>query len=86
MPQMVDRPAGDVAVDPYGPASPHYTIGEGFARMWTSAPAHCQKRFEGRGHQLSSERSGGIGCLTPDSFPVLDVFRQNVFVIADRLG
>jgi glycine/D-amino acid oxidase-like deaminating enzyme len=51
--------------------------------MWTSALAHCQKRFEGRGQQFSRERSGGIGCFTPDSFPVFDVFRQNAFVIAD---
>ena len=83
MPQVVERPAGEVAVDPYGPASPHYVVGEGFARMWTSALAHCQKRFEGRGQQFSRERSGGIGCFTPDSFPVFDVFRQNAFVIAD---
>ena len=27
--------------------------------------------------------SGGIGCFTPDSFPVFDVFRENVYVIAD---
>ena len=27
--------------------------------------------------------SGGIGCFTPDSFPVFDVFRQNAYVIAD---
>ena len=29
------------------------------------------------------EKSGGLGCFTPDNFPVFDVFRQNVFVIAD---
>ena len=30
-----------------------------------------------------AENSGGIGCFTPDSFPVFDVFRDNVYVIAD---
>jgi glycine/D-amino acid oxidase-like deaminating enzyme len=27
--------------------------------------------------------SGGLGCFTPDSFPVFDVFRENVYMIAD---
>jgi glycine/D-amino acid oxidase-like deaminating enzyme len=83
MPQVVDRPADQVAVDPYGPASPDFAVGDAFARMWTSALAHCQKRFEGMGHRFSRAPSGGIGCFTPDSFPVFDTFRQNAFVIAD---
>ena len=29
------------------------------------------------------EPSGGIGALTPDSFPVFDVFHQNCYLIAD---
>jgi glycine/D-amino acid oxidase-like deaminating enzyme len=29
------------------------------------------------------EPSGGIGCFTPDSFPVFDRFCDNVYVIAD---
>jgi len=83
MPEVVDRPADQVAVDPYGPASPDFVVGERFARMWTSALAHCHKRFEGKGHLFSKEPSGGIGCFTPDSFPVFDTFRQNAYVIAD---
>ena len=83
MPLVVNRPASDVAVDPYGPASPAFVVGEDFARMWTSGLAHCLKRFEGKGHLFSEQPSGGIGCFTPDSFPVFDVFRQNAYVIAD---
>ena len=46
--------------------------------------AHCQKRFEGTIDKYKRhERSGGLGCFTPDSFPVIDVFRENVFIIAD---
>ena len=82
-PYVVARPAADVAVDPYGPASPEYTVTEGFARMWTSALAHCHRRFEGKRHLYRHEASGGIGAFTPDSFPVFDVFRQNAYVIAD---
>jgi glycine/D-amino acid oxidase-like deaminating enzyme len=45
---------------------------------------HCQKRFEGQmPHYKTEEKSGGLGCFTPDNFPVFDVFRENVYVIAD---
>ncbi len=83
MPFVVDRPTDSVAVDPYGPASPDFVVGTEFARMWTSGLAHCLKRFEGKADRFSKEPSGGIGCFTPDSFPVFDVFRQNVYVVAD---
>ena len=45
--------------------------------------AFCQKRFEGQHGVYRKEPSGGIGCFTPDSFPVFDLFRDNVYVIAD---
>ncbi|MGH8861886.1 MAG: NAD(P)/FAD-dependent oxidoreductase [Jatrophihabitantaceae bacterium] len=83
MPFVVDRPAGEVAVDPYGPASPDFVVGAEFARMWTAGLAHCLKRFEGKSGLFSTAPSGGIGAFTPDSFPVFDVFRENVYVIAD---
>ena len=82
-PYVVDQPADEVAVDPYGPESPDFVVGEDFARMWTSALAHCHRRFENKGHLFSKEPSGGIGCFTPDSFPVFDTFRNNAYVIAD---
>ena len=82
-PYLIDRPADEIAVDPYGPESPDYTVREGFVRMWTSALAHCHKRFEGRRQAYRHEPTGGIGAFTPDSFPVFDVFRQNAYVIAD---
>ena len=43
----------------------------------------CHKRFEGQHGKYHDEKSGGIGCFTPDSFPVFDVFRENCYVIAD---
>jgi len=82
-PYRVDRPTDDVAVDPYGPASPDFVVGQDFARMWTAALAHCHKRLAGTSHLFSKEPSGGIGCFTPDSFPVFDVFSDNAYVIAD---
>src|SRR5688572_1843653 len=83
MPATVDRPADEVRVDPYGPKSPEFVVTDNFADMWTSALAFCQKRFEGRHGLYRKEPSGGIGCFTPDSFPVFDRFCENVYVIAD---
>lgn len=83
MPYKIEKDPADVKVDPYGPASPEFVVGEDFARMWCSALAFCQKRFEGKYPLYRKEPSGGIGAFTPDSFPVFDVFRENCYVIAD---
>ena len=83
MPYVVDKPADEVAVDPYGPDSPDFVVGGDFYRTWTAALAHCQKRFEGKSHLISHEPSGGIGSFSPDNFPVFDVFADNVYFIAD---
>jgi glycine/D-amino acid oxidase-like deaminating enzyme len=83
-PYKVEQDPDRVAVDPYGPESPEFVVGEDFIEMWCSALAHCQKRFEGQMPLYKrEENSGGIGCFTPDNFPVFDVFRDNVYVIAD---
>ena len=82
MPHRIDAPAASVAIDPYGPASADFTVGDDFYRMWPAALAFCQSRFEGRSHLMSREPSGGIGMFSPDSFPVFDAF-ENVYVIAD---
>ncbi|TMH00021.1 MAG: FAD-binding oxidoreductase [Betaproteobacteria bacterium] len=83
MPANVEHDADAVRVDPYGPKSPEFVVTDNFADMWTSALAFCQKRFEGQHGVYRHEPSGGIGCFTPDSFPVFDRFRDNVYVIAD---
>jgi len=82
-PFIVDKSADKVAVDPYGPESPEFIVGQDFAHMWVSALAHCQKRFSGAMPKYKDEASGGIGAFTPDSFPVIDVFRKNCYMIAD---
>jgi methylglutamate dehydrogenase subunit A len=83
MPYRVDKPVDEVAIDPYGPESPEFVASAAFADMWTSALAFCHKRFEGKSGLYKKENSGGIGCFTPDSFPVFDVFRENCYIIAD---
>jgi glycine/D-amino acid oxidase-like deaminating enzyme len=83
MPLQVKADPAHVAIDPYGPHSPDFVVGEDFAHMWCSALAFCQKRFEGKLTQYKREPSGGIGSFTADNFPVFDRFCDNVFVIAD---
>jgi glycine/D-amino acid oxidase-like deaminating enzyme len=82
-PFIIDKPVDEVAVDPYGPASPEFVVGPDFADMWVSALAHCQSRFSGMTPRFKREPSGGIGAFTPDSFPVFDEVCENCFVIAD---
>lgn len=82
-PYAVDTPVDDVSLDPYGPASPEWISGPDFAHMWVSALAHCQERFSGTLAQYHRDPSGGLGCFTPDSFPVFDHFFDNVSIIAD---
>lgn len=74
---------GDVKVDPYGIDSPDYTVTPEFVHMWTSALAHCQKRYEDKYQLYKNEPSGGLGCFTPDSFPIFDVMKQNCYMILD---
>ena len=82
-PHKVDMPADNVQVDPYGPDSEEFVVGDDFAHMWTSALAFCQKRFEGKSHLYKQGPTGGLGCFTPDNFPIFDSFRENVHIIAD---
>ena len=83
-PYKVGEPGGEnVSVDPYGPLSQEFIIDDKFAHMWSSALAFCHKRFEGKSHLFEKGATGGLGCFTPDSFPIFDKFRENVYMIAD---
>ena len=82
-PYIVNKHFDDVNVDPYGLDSDEYQTTEAFSDMWISALAHCQKRFEGNSSLYRKGPSGGLGCMTPDSFPIFDRFFENVYLIAD---
>ena len=83
IPYKINKPVGDVKVDPYGVVSEEHQTGDEFAHMWCSALAHCQKRFKGKIKVYQKGPSGGLGCFTPDSFPIFDRFCENVYIIAD---
>ena len=83
IPYKINKPVGDVKVDPYGVDSEDHQTGDEFAHMWCSALAHCQKRFKGKIKVYQKGPSGGLGCFTPDSFPIFDRFCENVYIIAD---
>ncbi|MBT5140416.1 MAG: FAD-binding oxidoreductase [Acidimicrobiaceae bacterium] len=83
MPMKVDKPFDEVAVDPYGEASPDFVVNDDFRMIWASALSFCHERFENMHPKMSREPSGGIGAFTPDSFPVFDTFAGNAHVIAD---
>lgn len=80
-PYLVDKK--HVKVDPYGIDSPDFTVGPDFAHMWTSALAHCQKRYEDKYLRYKDEPSGGLGAFSPDNFPIFDVMMENGYFIAD---
>ena len=73
----------EAEVDPYGPESPHYQVGDEFADYLTSGLAHCIKRFEGCSRSYLKKPSGGIGSFSADHFPVFDYMLPNVYIIAD---
>jgi hypothetical protein len=73
----------DIAVDPYGIDSPDFIVGPEFAHTWTSALAHCQKRYRDQYLKYKREPSGGLGAFSPDNFPIFDVFKENCYLIAD---
>jgi len=74
---------GEVNVDPYGIDSPDFTVTPEFVHMWTSALAHAQKRYENTHQKYKDEPSGGVGCFTPDCFPIFDAMKQNCYMILD---
>ena len=84
-PYKVDQDPDSVAVDPYGPDSPDFVVGDNFIRyvvLDAGALPEALRRQDARSTN-TEEKSGGLGCFTPDNFPVFDVFRENVYVIAD---
>ena len=82
-PYDVTKANEDVSLDPYGHNSNEFQPRESFEDKFTSALAFCQKQFVGCHANYKKQKAGGIGCVTPDRFPVFDQYRENVYIIAD---
>jgi glycine/D-amino acid oxidase-like deaminating enzyme len=80
---MPENLGQNAQIDPYGEASPYYTVKEDFVDFYTAGLAHCLSRFEGCSQDYHWQPSGGVGAFTADSFPVFDRMLPNVYVIAD---
>ena len=82
-PVQVVREPHTIELEPYGHDSKIFQTRAAFYDKWTSALAFCQKRFENKHNDYRRCSNGGVGCLTPDGFPITDVFNGNIYLIAD---
>ncbi len=82
-PYRLEEDNDKVAIEPYGKHSKKYLVTDHFVDVWCSALAACMQRFEGKSGLYKREPSGGLGCLTPDNFPIFDRYSDNVYIIAD---
>ena len=70
-PYEVAKPASEVKIDPYGHKSgKNFSLG---LHLKINLPLHwLPKQFDGCHTQYKRQKAGGIGCVTPDRFPVFD--------------
>jgi methylglutamate dehydrogenase subunit A len=72
----------DVEIEPYGRANQE--LDAEFQRYFGAGLAWAMERFRGSGHAADVARpNGGIGCFTPDNYPIIDMVNLNTFFIAD---
>jgi len=79
----VPIPLGDdAAIEPYGRANANVDCE--FQRYFRAGLGWAMDRFREESHRQDVNRpNGGVGCFTPDNYPILDMVRSNVFFIAD---
>ena len=84
MPAVVRAPGRRSARRSLRRESPEFVVDDNFARHVDVRARVLPEALRRHSTALyRKEPSGGIGCFTPDSFPVFDRFRENVYVIAD---
>lgn len=76
-------PLGEnVNIEPYGRAN--HDMDVEFQRYFGAGLAWAMDRFRGNGRAADVPRpNGGIGCFTPDNYPIIDMVNSNTFFIAD---
>ena len=75
---------GECELDPYGPSHPELglTTSE-FDESVTGAMAWALGRFDGDFSAWTCSSYGAQTCFTPDSYPVVDFLRENVYAVLD---
>jgi methylglutamate dehydrogenase subunit A len=78
----VPIPLGSSAeIEPYGRALPD--VDREFQRYFRAGLAWAMDRFRKDGGRDQQRPNGGIGCFTPDNYPIIDFVKPNVVLIAD---
>ncbi|HSI96956.1 MAG TPA: FAD-binding oxidoreductase [Gaiellaceae bacterium] len=71
-------------LDPYGPSHPELGMtAPEFDRSVTAAMAWALGRFDGGHERWTCSSYGAQTCFTPDSYPVVDFVRENVYAVLD---
>ena len=71
-------------LDPYGPSHPELGLTKReFDESVTAAMSWALGRFEGRFDGWTCSSFGAQTCFTPDSYPVVDFLRENVYAVLD---
>ena len=84
MPYKVEADPDEVAVDPYGPDSPDFVVGDDFIEMWCSALAHLPEALRGPDRRTTRRRTRAASAASRRTISRCStVFRENVYVIAD---
>ena len=68
-------------IEPYGRA--RNEVDSGFQHYFRAGLAWAMDRFRADGGRDQQRPNGGIGCFTPDHYPIIDFVKPNVFLIAD---
>lgn len=72
----------DAEFEPYGRANA--SVDEEFQRYFRAGLGWAMDRFRAAENRVDVKRAnGGVGCFTPDNYPIIDMVRSNVFFVAD---
>ncbi|MGH9577953.1 MAG: hypothetical protein ACRD3R_11005, partial [Terriglobales bacterium] len=75
------RLGAEAGIEPYGRARAE--MDQEFQRYFCAGLAWAMDRFRRDGVRDQERPNGGIGCFTPDNYPIIDFVKPNVLLIAD---
>jgi methylglutamate dehydrogenase subunit A len=68
-------------IEPYGRALDE--VDTGFQRYFRAGLGWAMDRFKAKPGRDQKRPNGGIGCFSPDNYPIIDFVRPNALLIAD---